>query len=172
GLYASESPLKVPLIVDEPGAIKHRVESSYVRHIDIVPTILDAAGVAKPAPLLGASLLQSGVERDSYFEALSASINRGWAPLTGVIHGAEKYIDLPISELYDLPRDPAEKNNLRDAQRRDVEQARQLLASLHAAINAPNRDVGAEEKAKLRSLGYISGSGAMKTNYTAADDPK
>jgi len=112
------------------------------------------------------------VARDSYFEALGASLNRGWAPLTGIIHGAEKYIDLPISELYDLPRDPGEKNNLRDAQRRDVEVARRLLGELHAQINAPNRDVSEEEKAKLRSLGYVSGGGAMKANYTAADDPK
>jgi arylsulfatase A-like enzyme/Flp pilus assembly protein TadD len=172
GLFAYEATLKIPLIVHQTGAVAHRVENAYVRHIDIVPTILERAGVAKPAALLGASLLQSGVARDSYFESLSTSINRGWAPLTGVIHGTEKYIDLPISELYDLPRDPGEKNNLRDAQRRDVEQARALLASLHAQINAPNRDVSEEEKAKLRSLGYVSGSGAMKTSYTAADDPK
>jgi len=172
GLFAYEATLKIPLLVHENGVVPHRVENGYVRHIDIVPTILERAGVAKPAALLGASLLKSGVARDSYFESLSASINRGWAPLTGVIHGSEKYIDLPISELYDLPRDPGEKNNLRDAQRRDVEQARQLLASFHAQINAPNRDVSAEEQAKLRSLGYVSGGGAMKSSYTAADDPK
>jgi hypothetical protein len=90
---------------------------------------LARAGVAKPAALLGASLLESGVKRDSYFESLSTAINRGWAPLTGVIVGTEKYIDLPISELYDLPRDPGEKNNLRDAQRRDVDEARAIVAS-------------------------------------------
>jgi len=172
GLFAYEATLKIPLIVHQSGVIKHRVENGYVRHIDIVPTILERAGVDKPAALLGTSLLKSGLARDSYFEALSAAINRGWAPLTGVIRGSEKYIDLPVSELYDLPRDPGEKNNLRDAQRRDVEQARQFLASLHAQFNTPNRDVTAEEKAKLRSLGYISGGGAMKASYTAADDPK
>ena len=172
GLFAYEATLKIPLLVHQNGVVPHRVENGYVRHIDIVPTILERAGLAKPAALLGASLLKSGVARDSYFESLSTSINRGWAPLTGVIHGAEKYIDLPISELYDLPRDPAEKNNLRDAQRRDVEQARQFLASLNAKITAPNRQIGDEEKAKLRSLGYVSGGGTMKASYTAADDPK
>lgn len=172
GLFAYEATLKIPLIVHQNGVVPHRVENGYVRHIDIVPTILERAGVAKPAALLGASLLKSGVARDSYFESLSTSINRGWAPLTGVIRGAEKYIDLPISELYDLPRDPGEKNNLRDAQRRDVEQARQFLASLNAKITAPNREISDEEKAKLRSLGYVSGGGTMKASYTAADDPK
>ncbi len=172
GLFAYEATLKIPLLVHQNGVVPHRVENGYVRHIDIVPTILERAGLAKPTPLLGESLLKSVIARDSYFESLTASINRGWAPLTGVIHGAEKYIDLPISELYDLPHDPGEKNNLRDAQRRDVEQARRFLASLNAKINAPNRAVSDEEKAKLRSLGYVSGSGAMKTSYTAADDPK
>jgi arylsulfatase A-like enzyme/tetratricopeptide (TPR) repeat protein len=172
GLFAYEATLKIPLIVHQSGVVAHRVENAYARHIDIVPTILERAGIAKPAALLGDSLLKSGVARDSYFESLSTSINRGWAPLTGVIRGGEKYIDLPISELYDLPRDPGEKNNLRDTQRRDVEQARAFLKSLNAQINAPNLAVSEEEKAKLRSLGYVSGSGAMKKTYTAADDPK
>jgi arylsulfatase A-like enzyme/Tfp pilus assembly protein PilF len=172
GLFAYEATLKIPLLVHQNGVVAHRVENGYVRHIDIVPTMLERAGVDKPAALLGASLLKSGVARDSYFESLSTAINRGWAPLTGVIHGSEKYIDLPMSELYDLPRDPGEKNNLRDAQRRDVDAARQLLASFHAQINGPNRDVNAEEQAKLRSLGYVSGGGALKASYTAADDPK
>jgi superkiller protein 3 len=40
-------------------------------------------------------------------------------------------------------------------------------------IVAPSRGaVTADEEAKLRSLGYISGSTAIKKNYTAADDPK
>src|SRR5207302_2825051 len=127
GLFAYESTLKIPLLVWKSG-VKHRVESAYVRHIDVVPTILSAAGISKPAPLLGDSLFAVRGSRDGYFESLSAAINRGWAPLTGVIHGGEKYIDLPIGELYDLPRDSAEANNLRDERRRDVQEARSILA--------------------------------------------
>jgi arylsulfatase A-like enzyme/Tfp pilus assembly protein PilF len=170
GLFAYESTLKIPLVVWQPG-LAHRVEPAYVRHIDIVPTILDRAGIAKPAPLLGASLFGTA-KRDSYFESLSASINRGWAPLTGVIHGTEKYIDLPIAELYDLPKDPRELNNLREERRRDVEEARGVLGSFHAAPPSPNRNISAEEAAQLRSLGYITGSSSAKKTFTAADDPK
>jgi len=171
GLFAYEATLHIPLIVRAPGA-KHRVEDAYVRHVDIVPTILARAGVAKPASLLGASLLDKIDRRDSYFEALTASLNRGWAPLTGVIHGSEKYIDLPIAELYDLPRDPAEKNNLRAERRRDVEEARRLLASMSGGAAAAQRSVSAEEIAQLRSLGYVGGSATAKSTYTEADDPK
>ena len=171
GLFAYESTLKIPLLVWKSG-VKHRVESAYVRHIDVVPTILSAAGISKPAPLLGDSLFAVRGSRDGYFESLSAAINRGWAPLTGVIHGGEKYIDLPIGELYDLPRDPAEANNLRDERRRDVQEARSILANFHAGVNVANRTISPEEAARLRSLGYIAGSGVRNKTYTAADDPK
>ena len=40
------------------------------------------------------------------------TLARGWAPLRGVLVGREKYIDLPIAELYDLDRDPREQQNL------------------------------------------------------------
>ena len=170
GLFAYEATLKIPLIVRAPG-LKHRVEPAYVRHVDIVPTVLDVLAIAKPAVLPGASLLGKIEPRDAYFEALSTSLNRGWAPLTGVIHRGEKYIELPIAELYDLPRDPRELTNLRTDRRRDADEARQLLLTMHS--NAPSsRNVTSEEAARLRSLGYVTGADSSKTSYTAADDPK
>jgi arylsulfatase A-like enzyme/Tfp pilus assembly protein PilF len=170
GLFAYEATLKIPLLIRAKG-MAHRVESAYVRHIDIVPTVLDALGAPKPAALQGASLLGKIEPRDAYFEALSASLNRGWAPLTGVIHRGEKYIELPIAELYDLPHDPGELTNLRAERRRDADEARQLLAGMHGAVE-PARSLSAEESAKLRSLGYVSGTASSKASYTAADDPK
>jgi len=168
GLFAYEATLKVPLVVREPGVTKHRVENAFVQHVDIVPTILERAGIAKPASLPGTSLLGPLGARDTYFESLSAAINRGWAPLTGIIHGDAKYIDLPVAELYDLPRDPGETKNLRAERRREVEAARKLLPK----VGALSRSVSAEEAAQLRSLGYLGGSGSAKTTFTAADDPK
>lgn len=171
GLFAYESTLKVPLIVWR-GQSGHRVEPAYVRHIDIVPTIVGAAGIAKPSTLPGASLLERIDSRDSYFESLSTSLSRGWAPLTGIIHRGEKYIDLPLAELYDLPRDPREENNLLDRQRRDVAEARRILTSLHANTDVTSGSVSAEEVARLRSLGYLGGTADRKKAYTAGDDPK
>src|SRR5713226_1028866 len=93
GLFAYEATLKIPLVVTGHG-VEHRVEPEYVRHVDIVPTILDAAAVAVPKELPGRSLLRKVTPSDSYFESLTATLNRGWAPLTGIIHGGAKYIDL------------------------------------------------------------------------------
>lgn len=172
GLFAYEPTLRIPLVVDGPG-LEHRVEASYVRHIDIAPTILEAAGVRPPSPLPGLSLLTPAGERETYFEALSASLNRGWAPLTGIIQSSGKYIDLPLPEFYDLPRDPREAQNLRAERRREVEAARRRLAELTGSQAAPVRsNVGPEEAARLRALGYVSGAAAPRATYTAEDDPK
>jgi len=171
GLFAYEATLKIPLVVARRGLV-HRVVPDSVRHVDIVPTILQAAGVPSPKELPGQSL--TGVLRpaDSYFESLSTSLNRGWAPLTGVIHAGMKYIELPLAELYDLARDSGEKTNLLNERRRDAETARKILESMKAPASASRRSVSTEEASRLRSLGYITGSGQSKDHYTAADDPK
>lgn len=171
GLFAYEATLKIPLIVARQG-IAHRVEPAYVRHVDIVPTILDAAALPAAKELPGQSLLGAVTAHDSYFESLSASLNRGWAPLTGIIHGSVKYIDLPIAELYDLPRDPHETANVVEERRRDVETARDLLQRMQAELAASQRTISPEEVARFRSLGYVAGQAPPRSHYTAADDPK
>lgn len=171
GLFAYEATLHVPLIVHQAG-LAHRVEPGYVRHIDIVPTILDRVGVEKPAALAGSSLLREIGSRDSYFESLSTSINRGWAPLTGIIHDRQKYIELPIAELYDLPADPGERANLRSERRRAADDARSRLQALHADTHPAPGHVSREESARLRSLGYLGGSGHRSSGTSPADDPK
>ena len=87
-----------------------------VRHVDVLPTLLEALGVTMESDLPGSSMLaliggSTVPDRASYFEALSANINRGWPPLRGAVANREKYIDLPVPELYDLVDDPRETHN-------------------------------------------------------------
>ena len=166
GLFAYESTLRVPLIVVAPGLAAGR-ENAAVRHIDIAPTILQRAGITASLP--GQSLLSPLKQTDTYFEALSASLNRGWAPLTGIIRGGVKFIELPQAELYDLASDPAERRNLVADRRREVSSARSALRAVYVSP-AEGRSISSEEAARLRSLGYIAG--ASTPNSTAADDPK
>ena len=183
GLFAYESTLRVPLIVAQIGGTAPTgaeaegvVSADPVRHVDIVPSVLDALALPAPPALPGRSLLEaapSDAEPLSYFEALSASLNRGWAPLRGVLAGRDKYIDLPLPELYDLLADPAESNNLvagRAAQARTLEA---LLADLPASDPLDRRVVEtAAVIERLRSLGYVGGAAPAKDSYTAGDDPK
>src|SRR5262249_27666951 len=115
GLFCYEATLHIPLFVCCPPLLRAGRDAVPARHVDIVPTMLDAVGAPPAKDLPGASLLAPGrreAEEGSYFEALSATFNRGWAPLRGILGGGSKYIDLPIQELYELPSDPVEAKNL------------------------------------------------------------
>lgn len=170
GLFAYEATLHIPLIVWSPGRVAARRERALVRHVDIAPTILEAVGAPPDAALPGRSLLGPRTPETSYFEALSCSFNRGWAPLRGEMDGNFKYVDLPVPELYDIEADPKEVRNLVDS-RRDV--VRRLAAALPAEKTAPvPQATTGEEAAKLRNLGYLSGTAAPKRAYGVADDPK
>ncbi|HEX6100835.1 MAG TPA: sulfatase-like hydrolase/transferase [Thermoanaerobaculia bacterium] len=170
GLFAYESTLAVPLVVVD-GARPHAVDERWVRHIDIAPTILERAGIAKPAGMKGLSLFAEGERGHSYFEALSASLNRGWAPLVGVLDGGKKLIELPLPELYDVSADPKEAANRYQEDRRAVVALRELLKADAPAPAAARGSVSPEQQATLLSLGYLAGT-STKTKFTADDDPK
>jgi arylsulfatase A-like enzyme/Flp pilus assembly protein TadD len=179
GLFAYESTLRVPLVIRSPGRSPARTKAP-ARHIDVLPSLLEGAGVPVPEDLPGRTLLGAGLRDQApvvtYFEALSANLNRGWAPLRGILRDGHKLISLPLPELYDLEADPAEQvNRLEDADRVDREaraRARELSALLPEA-GPVERDVTTSADAEaLRALGYLSGSAARKERYTADDDPK
>jgi arylsulfatase A-like enzyme/Tfp pilus assembly protein PilF len=202
GLFAYEATLRIPLIVAQlskdasawgSGAATGTVgqagfvgqasppagyaSSVAARHVDIVPTVLDALGLPPLAGLPGRSLLPGSAGGQttpptSYFEAMSATFNRGWAPLTGVLMDRDKFVELPIPELYDLGRDAGETNNLaeKEAEKRRVLESR--LRAYGASVSAPRKAEDAESRARLQALGYVAGSAPAKTSYTEADDPK
>jgi len=180
GIFAYEATLRVPLILYQPRLFAPRVESEPARHVDLLPTILDALALPVPAGLPGRSLLSlaagapGSAATTSYFEALSGELNRGWAPLHGVIHDGKKYVELPIPELYDLRSDPREATNLAAAQPRRLDAMRAVLAPLRAADRGVSRrPESAEARERLKSLGYVSGgTGPAKARHTEEDDPK
>jgi arylsulfatase A-like enzyme/Tfp pilus assembly protein PilF len=178
GLFAYEGTLRIPLIVFAPRVLKPRVIDEPVRHVDIAPTVLEAIGVPIPGELDGRSLWTMAATgrvaaAPAYFESLSASINRGWAPLFGASRGSLKYIDLPIPELYDVAADPAEARNLVTERPGEVRELQHLLAQWRGADSgSPRIAESAETRERLRSLGYVTATPAAKTRFTDADDPK
>jgi arylsulfatase A-like enzyme/tetratricopeptide (TPR) repeat protein len=172
GLFAYEATLKVPLVVWGRGITPGR-DARSARHVDVFPTVLQAAGVTSaPGPRRpGRSLLGPPDAGDSYFESLSATLNRGWAPLRGLLRGGTKFIALPLPEVYDLPKDPGEKNNRFDVERQT---ARNVFAALPRESAWPPRreDLAPDDAARLASLGYISGAAASRERYGPEDDPK
>jgi arylsulfatase A-like enzyme/tetratricopeptide (TPR) repeat protein len=171
GLFAYDATLAVPLVFSAP-ALPARTIDVPTSHVDLMPTILDLVGVDVGADLDGVSLARApAADRVVQFEALDASITRGWAPLVGIVQRGWKYIDLPEPELYDLVSDPHEQRNLVD---RDphAEVLRRLIKTTAGAEGAaPRVALDAEAAGRLRSLGYAAGT-APKRPITAADDPK
>ena len=180
GMFAYEPTLRVPLIVANAGpnqASRGVVIDSPARHVDIAPTVLEAAGVPVPPNGAGASLLPlirdgQGADRPAYFESMTYNLVRGWAPLRGVIVERSKYIDLPIPELYDLAADPKELTNTATAARDRVPVMSNMLRGFNVAPpHRPGQESG-EAREALRSLGYVTGSAPARDRYTEEDDPK
>ena len=178
GLFAYEATLRVPLIMAGPGIPPGTIETP-VSHVEVAATMLSLAG-ARAEGLDGAPLHGGGSQPEQgqpaiYFEAMDANVTRGWAPLSGVVRGDWKYIDLPLPELYDVASDPGELRNLAASE----PALRARLAGDAAdwrrgAAAGPERaEMDADAAARLRSLGYAAGGTApLRDAFTAADDPK
>ena len=181
GMFAYEATLHVPLIMARVDPHLTRTSGGVVidapvRHVDIVPTVLDLLGLERDPALSGRSLREAvdGVssDRPTYFESMTYNLVRGWAPLRGMLADRRKYIDLPMPELYDLRSDAKEVTNLADAQRDRLVVLSNLLKTYNVAPpDRPGRET-AEASAALRSLGYVQGSAPAKASYTEKDDPK
>lgn len=183
GMFAYEATLRVPLIIATVTPNRAHQTSrgvvidAPVRHIDIAPTVLDAISAPADAAMTGSSLRNlisagSGPDRPSYFESMTYNLVRGWAPLRGVVVAKDKYIDLPVPELYNLSTDAKELQNLATS---NAERTGVMFATLKTFnIAPPNRPAreSADAAANLRSLGYITGSAPVRDRYTEADDPK
>jgi tetratricopeptide (TPR) repeat protein len=178
GTFAYDSTLRVPWILWGAG-IRPQVFEETVRHVDVMPTLLDLLGVPAPDGIEGQSLRpylagESPYEAPPhYFEALNAHLTRDWAPLTGLVQDGHKLIRLPIPELYDLERDPQEKENLY-AQKTGL--ARRMEEALDAFSGAAAIEMAAPDREtleRLRGLGYLTAPApSRRSRYGTEDDPK
>ena len=167
--------LLVPLIARQPGrtASGHRV-SEVVRHIDILPTVLDWAGLDAPASVMGVSLAPalrgegdppevSGLSRlykNRNEEVFSALRGRDWKLLRRQAPDGES-----LSLIFDLERDPGELEpmpepsapELSSRARRELEAIEALEALVADALERGEQEieVPAEIEAELRALGYV-----------------
>jgi arylsulfatase A-like enzyme len=170
GVFIYDATLRVPLIMAGPGISKGIVATVVSRGVDVMPTLLDLAGLPVPERLDGRTL-QTALEGrpmdddGAYIESLLPERQFGWAPLRGFRDARWKYIDLPEPELYDLLHDAGElKNRAADAPRRAEALAANLADKLKA-ITTPDRQrpqvaMDREAAKRLRALGDASGSRA------------
>jgi len=176
GFFIYDVTLRVPLILRMPGRIARGARAqTEARSIDLLPTILDFAGVrgATPQGLPGRSLVpaidapqKADPQVVSYSESLFPRLHFGWSDLRSVRMGGWKYIQAPRPELYDLTQDPTEKNNRYAAEGRRAASLRSRLLDVlggspeTAVVGVANPKLDQATMDRLASLGYISGPGA------------
>jgi arylsulfatase A-like enzyme len=172
--------LQVPLLIKPPGgALAGRRVRTPVQHIDLLPTLLAAAGAPAPAGLAGRDLLALAADADpepaplfSFLrysgrtgasvvletgaggQASSGQARSGWhltEPLTHSFGAAP--------QLFDLAADPGEQHDLLAAEPVVAGYLRSLLRHRLAGSDAqfaPGRfEVDAETRKQLQALGYL-----------------
>jgi arylsulfatase A-like enzyme/Tfp pilus assembly protein PilF len=172
GLFAYQTTLRVPLIITHPafrsGGIRR---PEVVSLVDLLPTVAAATGIRRPAEVQGQSLwpLLGGAgtfrERPVYAETYYPRLHFGWSALTSLQEHGLQFIDSSEPELYDLVKDPGQKENLLHNKPELLGEMRRRLTELEAALGreakSASRAPDAETIAKLRSLGYLAGAGDL-----------
>jgi arylsulfatase A-like enzyme/Tfp pilus assembly protein PilF len=180
GIFVYDATLRIPWVMAGPRIQSGRVVKTLARSIDVLPTLVDYAGLPRPNDVDGRSLRpaadgQEMSDAPAYAESLYPELELGWAPLYAWRAGGFKFIKAPRAELYDLAHDPSEATNRADEQHaRANDLARKLEDALlrtpaPAAAAAP---VDAEAAERLRALGYVSGGRVTRPAGAALRDPK
>src|SRR5205085_11953738 len=147
-----------------------------VRTTDILPTILELAGVPIPQKLDGASLapLFAGAEATSrtVFGQTDYPLRFGWAPLRSVRTEAFKFIEAPKPELYDLKADSGELHSSYTSGDARVAKARGMLAEVRKqeAPQEPKAQSDSGAAGQLKALGYTNSVSGRPAGALA--DPK
>jgi choline-sulfatase len=181
GLFVYDEAIHVPLIIkQESNAGAGRRIADLVQHIDLVPTILDLVKAPGVGSLRGRSLkaVLEGTGKLQppaiYSEALYARYHFGWSELTALTDERYRYIRAPREELYDLTRDPRERDNIAGERPQPRQALRSALdrVAAGATIQAPS-DVSAEARERLQALGYVGAQTDVSTTPGGAlPDPK
>ncbi|HXB68817.1 MAG TPA: sulfatase [Candidatus Acidoferrales bacterium] len=156
--------IHVPLIIKYPGRGGPSRVGDLAGHIDLLPTILEVAGLAPQPQLPGVSLLRlnSTPERVIFAErhyGPSDAFNPRFPEVQyAVYQGSSKLISSSSGgrELYDLANDPDETANLYATDRPlALEGALREWIRRTPSLSAAQHPLDQEEMKHLRSLGYL-----------------
>ena len=203
GIFLYDETIQVPLVIKLPDvavATKHSGKQidDNVELVDVMPTLLQAAGVAVPAEVQGQSLLglmlglmtalpaahaESQVsaegwrDRPAYAETDYPRTAFGWSALRSLRTGKYLYVQAPRQELYDEIADANAEHNLAGESKAVAETLASRLTGIRqqTASNreAPKVAVDPMAQEKLAALGYVSGgANSAKASAEQGADPK
>lgn len=167
GLFIYDSTVAIPWLFRAPG-MRGGTADALVSQVDLFPTVLDALGLDIPTDLDGRSML--GPPRSAneavYVETTLPYFDFRLSSLHGLRTRTGKYIYAPQDEFYDLASDPNEQHNGLLDDKPPIEADRLATQLDQLLANWPNVETdihaasGGDEEtlARLRSLGYLSGT--------------
>jgi arylsulfatase A-like enzyme/Flp pilus assembly protein TadD len=182
-IFTYESSVRVPLIMRYPVRLPSGARiAAPVSLADVVPTVLDLLDVESDNEFNGVSLLdmiegERAVDRYIYCESMSPFLTYGWSRIQCLRGSQWKYIRSAEPELYDLASDPGENNNLIRTEREVAEMLEARLDSILAATTPEASSLtekavlAAEDRERLRALGYVTASPPPVEN-ASLQDPK
>src|SRR5271170_3933098 len=115
-----EGACRVPLVIASPGRFEPRRVAASVSLVDLTPTLIDLAGgnaqslgIGLDGRSLAPHLRGAGGQDEAIGEYLAEG---AIAPIVMIRRGAYKFIHSPVDpdQLFDLSRDPAERDNVAD----------------------------------------------------------
>lgn len=173
GLLLNDSVLRVPLIIKLPRSDSAGTRAvSPVQHLDLMPTILDLMGAPRPWGLRGQSLRPlldspdtTWLDRQFYAESMAGRLRFGWSGLTSLTEARFRLTRGARSQLFDLPQDAGEKNDLAAGQASVVEKMNAALDKRTNAVPlAAPAAVAAEDVQPLAALGFVARRSAFRAD--------
>ena len=169
----SQAEILTPLIIKEPGAERPRgLDETPIQQVDLMPTLLARLGLPHPPRMQGSVFPEQThpIIAEVYPLRFLKTLNRD-LPWNGdwrvILDGPYKFAWNSRGEhaLYDLARDPTERDNLRSRQPRRVRRMARELTEYLDGLPEPGElgevdAVDAETRELLQSLGYLEASGA------------
>ena len=190
GVFLYDETIQVPLLIKLPLAAsaeklseEKRIDSR-VELVDVMPTMLQAAGLEVPAEVQGESLLgrmkagadqasdDSWRDRPAYAQADYPHLAYGWSALQSLRTGKYLYVQAPRRELYDEAGDQKAEHNLAPEMKAVADTVGDQLESFRKKTSsqreAPKMTEDPAAQEKLAALGYVMSTNAAKA---AANGP-
>lgn len=175
-----EGGTRVPAYVRGPGILRHHVARTPLAGSDWYPTLLELAGIDRPAAqaIEGVSLASvlrrggAGPDRPLFFHEPHYG-NQGGEPASVIIEGDEKlilYHETGAVELYNIRVDPGEQRDLAADRPARASELRSVLEAWLRSVGArmPEPDPGFDPAKRARRRAHLAGPFERRLEATHA----